>query len=238
MGVEGGMKCVKFLVFFFNFIFWLCGIALIVLGILVQIELNNTLQITSVSASGAPIVILIVGVVVFFIAFFGCCGAWKENYCMVTTFAILLTVIFLVEIAAAIAGYIFKNQIKDALDVEIRKEMAQYNTSKEFREALDKLQRGYSCCGATNFTDWFEVPGFSPRSVPESCCKRNTTDCTKDPTPANVFKDGCVSQMEGWMKKHVVIVAGVALGIAFFELLGIIFACCLMKGIRSGYEVM
>lgn len=64
----------------------LCGIALIALGIFVQIELKNTLVMTGPpSASAAPIVILSVGVIVFFISFFGCCGAAKENYCMVTT---------------------------------------------------------------------------------------------------------------------------------------------------------
>lgn len=63
----------------------LCGIALIALGVYVQIELNKTLVMTSLSNSGAPIVILAVGVIIFFISFFGCCGAWKENYCMVTT---------------------------------------------------------------------------------------------------------------------------------------------------------
>uniref|UniRef100_K7F500 CD63 molecule n=1 Tax=Pelodiscus sinensis TaxID=13735 RepID=K7F500_PELSI len=85
MAVEGCMRCVKFLVFFFNFLFWLCGIALIVIGIYVQMELNNTLIMSSASASGAPIVIIVVGVVIFFVSFFGCCGAWKESYCMVTT---------------------------------------------------------------------------------------------------------------------------------------------------------
>ncbi|GCB79064.1 hypothetical protein scyTo_0019486, partial [Scyliorhinus torazame] len=64
---------------------WISGIALIVVGILVQTKVNGTLHITNVAASGAPIVIIIVGVVINFVAFFGCCGAWKENYCMVTT---------------------------------------------------------------------------------------------------------------------------------------------------------
>ncbi|CAI9546732.1 unnamed protein product [Staurois parvus] len=109
MAVEGGMKCIKYLIFIFNLIFWLCGIALIGLGIYVQIYLNKTLTISNVSTSGAPIVLIVVGVVIFFISFFGCCGAVKENYCMVTTFAVLLGVIFLVEIAAAIAGYVFRN---------------------------------------------------------------------------------------------------------------------------------
>uniref|UniRef100_A0A8D0BP57 Tetraspanin n=1 Tax=Salvator merianae TaxID=96440 RepID=A0A8D0BP57_SALMN len=237
MGVEGGMKCVKFLVFFFNFIFWLCGIALIALGIYVQLELKNTLVITSASASGVPIVLIAVGVVIFFISFFACCGAAKENYCMVTTFAILLTVIFLAEIAAAIAGYIFKDQIQTVIDKEVREEMKMYKSDKDIAKVMDDLQKGYSCCGATNFTDWFEVTEFKNQTVPWSCCKNNT-DCTKKPTTDNVNNEGCVIKIEAWMKKHVVIVAAVALGIAFFELLGIIFACCLMKGIRKGYEVM
>eukprot|EP00064_Thunnus_orientalis_P015736 superscaffoldBa00002975_g15793 len=67
------------------------------------------------SASGAPIVLIGIGVVIFFIAFFGCCGAWKENYCMVTTFAILISLIIIVEIAAAIAGYIFRNKVSHCI---------------------------------------------------------------------------------------------------------------------------
>uniref|UniRef100_A0A7N5JDW3 Tetraspanin n=1 Tax=Ailuropoda melanoleuca TaxID=9646 RepID=A0A7N5JDW3_AILME len=238
MGVDGGMKCVKFLVFFFNFIFWLCGIALIALGIYVQIELNKTLIMTGpASASAAPIVILSVGVIVFFISFFGCCGAIKENYCMVTTFAVLLTLIFLVEIAAAIAGYIFKNQIRSVINTEVQAEMQNYKNNTHVAKALDDLQMKYSCCGAHNYSDWFSVPAFKPNHVPLSCCK-NGTDCVNNPTINNTYTEGCVTKIEVWLQKHILIVAAVALGIAFFELLGIVFACCLMKGIRSGYEVM
>lgn len=240
MAVEGCMRCVKFLVFFFNFLFWLCGIALIVIGIYVQIELNNTLIMSSASASGAPIVIIVVGVVIFFVSFFGCCGAWKESYCMVTTFAILLTIIFLVEIAAAIAGYIFKDKVRTLLHDGLEDGMKKYNDSV-LREAIDNLQKEYSCCGVNNYTDWFSIPPFKANnSVPSSCCWANATSldtCGRNP-PQSINTGGCVKSIEAWLRKHIVIVAAVALGIAFFELLGIIFACCLMKGIRSGYEVM
>nr|XP_056723059.1 CD63 antigen [Euleptes europaea] len=240
MGVEGGMKCVRFLVFFFNFIFWICGIALIALGVYVQIKLNNTLHMSSLSSSGAPIVILIVGVIIFFISFFGCCGAWKENYCMVTTFAVLLTLIFLVEIAAAIAGYIYRDKIQSVVNEQIREAMRETKNNKNttLTNDFDALQKQYSCCGATNFTDWFNATGVFDRTVPASCCKNHTDDCTKNPTSSNTFTEGCTSKIEELLRKHILIIAGVALGIAFFELLGIIFACCLMKGIRSGYEVM
>ncbi|XP_065431952.1 CD63 antigen [Chrysemys picta bellii] len=241
MALEGGMKCVKFLVFFFNFLFWLCGIALIVIGVLVQLELNKTLIMSSPSASGAPIVIIVVGVVIFFVSFFGCCGASKENYCMVTTFAVLLTCIFLVEIAAAIAGYIFKDKVRTALQGGLEDAMKKYSKDELVAETMNELQKKYSCCGAHNYTDWFKYEPFkSNHSVPTSCCQANATlsTCNVNPTADTINVQGCAESIEAWLKKHIVIVAAVALGIAFFELLGIVFACCLMRGIRRGYEVM
>lgn len=114
--------------------------ALIALGIYAHVALDKTLVVSSASASSTPLAILVLGIVIFFISFFGCCGAWKESYCMVTTvsaltphhhhpdppplnpphpdplpappqFAVLLSIIFLVEIAAAIAGYVFKDKV-------------------------------------------------------------------------------------------------------------------------------
>nr|XP_033793593.1 CD63 antigen [Geotrypetes seraphini]XP_033793594.1 CD63 antigen [Geotrypetes seraphini] len=238
MAVEGGMKCVKFLVFFFNFLFWICGIALIALGVFVQVQLNDSIIIKNASSSGAPIVIIIVGVVIFFVAFFGCCGAWKENYCMVTTFAILLTLIFLVEIAAAIAGYVFKDKVNDFLRTSFKDGMSKYNTSAEVKKALDDIQHNFKCCGANNSEEWSTYPPFNvSHGFPDSCCVNMTKDCGKASSP-QINKEGCMEKVNAWIKKNVVIIAGVALGIAFFELLGIIFSCCLMKGIRSGYEVM
>ncbi|CAJ0918162.1 unnamed protein product [Ranitomeya imitator] len=183
----------------------ICGCALIGLGIYVLVQMHNPQVFKNASVFGPPIVIIAVGVVIFFISFFGCCGAVKENYCMVTTFAVLLGLIFLVEIAAAIAGYVYRGQFK--------------------------------CCGANNFTDWKNYDPFKgTNDVPDSCCKQFLLNCGKNLT--NIYTAGCVPTIEAIFKTNIGIIAGVALGIAFFEVLGIIFACCLMKGIRSGYEVM
>jgi hypothetical protein len=37
----------------------------------------------------APLILVVVGVIIFVIAFFGCCGAMKENNCMVLTVSCL-----------------------------------------------------------------------------------------------------------------------------------------------------
>ncbi|KAJ7428580.1 hypothetical protein BTVI_00234 [Pitangus sulphuratus] len=117
--------------------------------------------------------------------------------------------------------------------------MNKYGKDPAVTEALDELQRDFNCCGAINYTDWANIEQFQANdTVPRSCCRVNTTTCNVHPSPATVYAKGCVQSIEGWMKKNILVVAAVALGIAFFEILGIIFACCLMRGIRSGYEVM
>lgn len=234
------MKCVKFLLFFFNFIFWLCGLALIVVGILVQVSLHNTFMIHDATASGVPIVLIGVGVVIFFIAFFGCCGAWKENYCMITTFAILLSVIIIVEIAAAIAGYIFRNKISNVVQDSLTEMITKYNNSSaEFRKTVDKLQEDLKCCGVNSSSDW---KNFKPNgnSVPDSCCVNVTINCgDKTMTDAaKVHQEGCHDAVEALLKKNIQWVIVAALVIAFLQIMGIVFSCLLMRGIRSGYEVM
>jgi len=53
---------------------------------------------------GAPektaIVLIVIGSILFLIAFFGCVGACFENQCMLTTFAILLVLGIVVELFA------------------------------------------------------------------------------------------------------------------------------------------
>ncbi|XP_034551167.1 CD63 antigen [Notolabrus celidotus] len=239
MGVEGGMKCVKFLLFLFNFIFWLCGLALIVVGILVQVALHKTLMIKDASASGAPIVVIGVGVVIFFIAFFGCCGAWKENYCMVTMFAVLLSLVIIVQIAAAIAGYVFRNKLSTIVQDSLVDMIDKYNSTSQFKETVDKLQEDLKCCGVNSSADW---RAFKPdrKSVPDSCCVNVTAGCGVGAlaTPAKLNKEGCHDAVVAFLNKNIQWVIVAALVIAFLQIMGIVFACMLMRGIRSGYEVM
>lgn len=67
--------------------------ALVAIGIYAQLALDKALAVSSTSAAGSPVAILVLGIVIFFISFFGCCGAWKESYCMVTTVSTPLAMI-------------------------------------------------------------------------------------------------------------------------------------------------
>jgi len=233
------MKCVKFLLFLFNFIFWICGLALIIVGILVQVTLNSTLMIKDPSASAVPILIIGVGVVIFFIAFFGCCGAWKENYCMVTTFVLLLCLIIIVEIGAAIAGYIYRGKVSAVVQDSLGDMISKYNSTAEVHKAVNKIQTELKCCGVNNYTDW---SGHLPEanSVPDTCCVNITTNCGRGAMTdaSKIHQEGCRSAVELLLKKNIQWIIVAALIIAFLQIMGVVFSCLLMRGIRSGYEVM
>ncbi|XP_004070924.1 CD63 antigen [Oryzias latipes] len=240
MGVEGAMKCVKFSLVFFNFICWLCGLALVVVGIMVQVSLHNTLKIKDVSMSGIPIVIIAVGALIFFIAFFGCCGAWKEHYCMVTTFAVLLTLIIIIEIAAAIAGFVFRNKISPIVNEGLTKMIENYkNGTDDFKATVDQIQENLKCCGVNSSSDWSYLDSDG-NSVPDSCCINKTKGCGKGSmkNAGTVYQKGCHDVIENLLKTNIQWVIVAAIVIALVQILGVVFSCLLMKSIRSGYEVM
>ncbi|KAK2885426.1 hypothetical protein QQF64_021206 [Cirrhinus molitorella] len=237
MAVEGGAKCVKYLLFFFNFIFWLCGLALIVVGVLAKVSINATAILKGYT--GSPLVVIVVGVVIFFIAFFGCCGAWKENQCMVTMFAVLLSIIVVIEIGAAIAGYVLRGKLTDALNKGFDIMITGYNETDN-REAIDSVQKQFKCCGGNSSEDWSKTKFLAANSVPDSCCKNITKDCgvgaIKDAN--KIYIDGCLPIVDKVIKENILWIAVAALVIAFVQITGIVLSCILMRAIRSGYEVM
>uniref|UniRef100_A0A8C1BPS1 Tetraspanin n=1 Tax=Cyprinus carpio carpio TaxID=630221 RepID=A0A8C1BPS1_CYPCA len=237
MAVEGGAKCIKYMLFFFNFIFWLCGLALIVVGVLAKLSINTMAFLKGYS--GSPLVLIVVGVIIFFIAFFGCCGAWKENQCMITMFAVILSLIVITEIGAAIAGYVFRGNLTDLLNKGFDDMITGYNVTEK-RETLDNIQEQFKCCGKNSSSDWKSSKFFDSNSVPDSCCKNVTKGCGKGALQetSKINTDGCQPILDKFLKQNFLWIAVAALVIAFVQITGIVLACILMRAIRSGYEVM
>ncbi|XP_034732691.1 CD9 antigen-like isoform X2 [Etheostoma cragini] len=84
--VEGGMKCVKYLLFVFNFIFWLMGSFVLAVGLWLRFDPET---VSLLNGDKAPdtffigVYILIgAGSLVMLVGFFGCCGAVRESQCL------------------------------------------------------------------------------------------------------------------------------------------------------------
>lgn len=231
--VEGGMKCVKYLLFLFNLIFVLAGIGLIATGAYVKIKLDEYYDFFGNDYMGPGILLIVVGVIIFLLAFFGCCGAYKENYCLTMMFAVLLGVIFIMELAGGIAGFVLRNDIEGDVKTTLLDAEKNYNKTGHggVTKAWNKLQDEFDCCGVENKTEWEAYTGDKP---PASCCPSTVADCTYD----QAYNKGCRNAFEDWLKAKVAIVGGVGIGLAFIQIVGILFACCLARAIRKEYEVV
>lgn len=241
--VSGGMKCVKYVLFAFNFVIVLAGLVLVIAGALVQTKFNDYLSFFGGTANAAAIFLIVIGVIVSIIGFFGCCGAAKESHCMIVTFIVLLCIVLVLEVAAAIVAFVLRNKITAALGDEMQKATVNYGVTDHngVTRAWDKVQKTFTCCGAANYTDWYgnEMLG-NTSSVPDTCCINATDGCGWDQmeTANAIYTDGCVDGFVKWVTSNIGIVGGIAAGLTVVQVIGIMIAGCLASAIRREYEAV
>ncbi|KAJ7381430.1 Tetraspanin-7 [Desmophyllum pertusum] len=239
------MQCVRCMLFVFNTLFWLTGFGLLGVGIWVRVQFSDYMKLSSHDYSTACYVMIGAGVLVTIIGFLGCCGALKEQVCMLKTFAVILGFLFLVELGGSITGYVFRHEIKGGLSQGLDVALNEYRQDG-FKEAWDGLQSNLECCGNKNYTDWFykewTTEETGNNSVPQSCCVETKANCNKNVTshPDTVYSKGCYNAGVAFFENKLLIIGGVTLGIAVFQLLGVALSCCLASNIQhaSKYELV
>ncbi|ELT87615.1 hypothetical protein CAPTEDRAFT_132011 [Capitella teleta] len=183
---------IKYLVFIFNFLFWLIGLALIGIGAWAFLE-KNKLEYNTDSGSGLDlyditfdlsIIMMIIGGVIFVISFLGCIGALRENLCLLKTFAYVLGFIFLGEVVLACLAFVFSSEVKAKVtDLLAMEGLERYREDDDFRNLIDWTQKTFECCGVSlkGYQDWSRNVYFNctddNRSVercgvPYSCCRQ------------------------------------------------------------------
>uniref|UniRef100_A0A336KBV0 Tetraspanin n=1 Tax=Culicoides sonorensis TaxID=179676 RepID=A0A336KBV0_CULSO len=232
--------CAKYLVFFFNLLFALTGLILFTVGAVILARYYHYYNFVGETYWSAPLVLIVVGSVVFIIAFFGCCSAIKENSCMILTFSILLVLIFLTEIGVGISGYIKHSELPEILDHNFNKTFLSYNSDADSRQAWSLIQDEFKCCGISKPEDWREI--YKNDTVPRSCCPPGTIppDLPKNTTCTQEYaaKQGCKRQLNEFLDGYALILAGVGVSIAFVQLLGVCLACCLSRAFKENYEAV
>uniref|UniRef100_UPI00398153A5 tetraspanin family protein n=1 Tax=Salmonella sp. s54925 TaxID=3159674 RepID=UPI00398153A5 len=102
-----------------------------------------------------------------------------------------------------------------------------YNDTK-YQEAFDSVQKEFDCCGISSYTDWAN----HSIAVPKSCCK-NSSPCN---VTSDYYKDGCADKLFDYLKDHMALVGGLAVGVAVIQIVGIIFACIVRRDVKEGYN--
>ncbi|XP_029439070.1 CD151 antigen [Rhinatrema bivittatum] len=239
-----GTICLKYLLFTFNFFFWLAGGAVMAVGIWTLVEKSSYISLLSSSTYAATAYILVIaGVIVMITGILGCCATFKERRNLLRAYFILLLCIFLLEILAGVLAYIYYQQLSGELKQNLKDTMTmKYKQPDEDKvtNAVDKLQQEFKCCGSNNSDDWRDSAWIKSseadgRQVPDSCCKTITEKCGKRVHPSNIYKveGGCITKLENFIQEHLRIIGAVGLGIACVQIFGMIFTCCLYRSLKA-----
>uniref|UniRef100_A0A669DQB3 Tetraspanin n=1 Tax=Oreochromis niloticus TaxID=8128 RepID=A0A669DQB3_ORENI len=242
--------CIKYFIFGFNILFWLLGMALVGIGLWAWSEkgvLSNISSITDLGGLDPVWLFMVVGAVMFILGFAGCIGALRENTFLLKFFSVFLGIIFFLELTTGVLAFVFKDWIKDQLNLFINNNIRAYRDDIDLQNLIDFTQEYWECCGAFGADDWnlniyFNCTDGNPSrekcGVPFSCCTKDPA-CGQLTPPAHEQKDhinvkGCVPQFEKWLQDNLTLVAGIFIGVALLQIFGI----CLAQNLVSDIEAV
>lgn len=228
------MTCIKYLLHLFTLIIGLSGLAILAVSYLIWREYYKYAEFIDLKVYSPPIVLMIAGSVVFILAFVGWCGTIRDSHCLLTLFASLIFIVFFLEIAIGVLGYIERENVNQMSEKILNGTIPKYYTDKKIQETWDIIQTDGGCCGVNSYNDWKDTSG-----LPHSCCKdlEMTATCTVDYIKAKKIP-GCLPFLRDFMKSNILIIGGVCVSVALLQLIGILFACNLARMIRHEYETV
>ncbi|KAM4881767.1 tetraspanin-8 [Thomomys bottae] len=241
-GVSG---CIKYSMFVFNFLFWICGCLILGIAIWLRVSKDSKEVLTSGnSTSSDPFVavniLIAVGAIIMILGFLGCCGAVKESRCMLLLFFIILLLILLLQVAAGILGAAFKSEsirvLNETLHTNVGYLSGKGENGEEFRKAMNSLQKELHCCGLINgASDWGD--NFNQYSesckCPQASSSSSSSDTCETYNGITVYKQTCISLIKDMVENYIIIIIGIAFGLAVIEILGLVFSMVLYCQIGS-----
>jgi len=242
MGCGSGI--VKLILFGVNSVLALVGLALLIVAILVAVDFADAIDNVELpGVQAAPIIVIILSSIIFVIAFLGCCGACKENTCMLTTYSIICIVLFIAQVAVGIWALIEINDEGDLQNV-VRKGIKGvfdgYYDNNADKDAMDGTQTAFNCCGVDGYKDYGAIFGKAP---PNSCCKNYENDnsnCNTSNT-SEIYTEGCAVKMTEFIEDNMRIIGIVTITLSVVEVAVAIFGLILSNSIkneqrRGGYQ--
>ncbi|XP_041034888.1 tetraspanin-33b [Carcharodon carcharias] len=245
---------IKYYLFFFSFLFWIISLVIVAIGVYAKIQ-KATDAVRDTFVIDPAIIMIVVGAVMFLITFCGCIGALRENIVLLQVFSVSLTILFLVQLAVGVLGFIYSDMAEDTVSKFMKKAIVHYRNDIDLQNLIDYIQREFQCCGWTSYKDWSKNMYFnctpnnpSPErcGVPYSCCilipgeSVINTMCgfgkqSLDQLEASKFLHpaGCADKAAIWIESHLLLVGGIVLGLALPQIGGIVLSRMLIGQIKE-----
>lgn len=238
-----GMKVFKYMLFGFNVIFWIAGLAAIGIGIWMYFDPGRFNDFLGDYNFRIPSLTLIAsGVFVCFVGGCGCVGAIQESRCLLATYFAMLLIIFTAEAAAGVLAFLYREKVdeivtKEAKDIILNK-FGMGNEHIDF--AVNTVQNKMSCCGAESYKDylksqWWLATRNRDKTVPESCCDVQSRCIAQTLNP---YTDGCIDKVKSFLEQNMLLLALLSIVLAVIQLFGLAFSCTLFFSIDKNYTEM
>ncbi|KAL4231235.1 Tetraspanin-33 [Mactra antiquata] len=239
----------KYLLFFFNFMLWLCGGIMLGIGVWAYIEKSKDfyqdIQTVYDVLADLSLLLIIAGSIIFFVGYAGCIGALRENLCWLRIFYAIIIGIVLFEITIAVLAFVKKDEMRSWVSDVLKEGMIlRYQDDED--AVMDWFQENIKCCGINGYKDWNknmyfnctkENPSGLRCGVPYSCCKDPDAlnpgipnilcgagalnDSLTFTATSKIFTIGCIDAIIQFGEENLPIIGGVVLGIGIPQLLGI-----------------
>jgi len=233
------------LTIFFNVMFLLAGLGILGVGIWVIVDFGSWSSLFTGSSSVlfqyAAFAMIGLGSFITIVAFLGCCGAWKENGCLLVTFAIILIALLMAEVAVMVLAFVYYTQIDALLSTSALASLTTtYGTTTAAGVATtnvwDLTHVTFSCCGYNNGTDWagsvYDQSSTAAMPWPTSCCRItsgvvvNQAQCIATSDSAYSYAaTGCVTALKNLINKYTPIIGGISAGVMLIQIMAVSFAC-------------
>ncbi|KAM4717982.1 tetraspanin 35 [Anableps anableps] len=243
MGCFGFLKAMMFA---FNGIIFLAGVAILGVGIWVKVDSGSIFsflgKIEGVPAELSQVLnvgylLIAIGGLLVVIGFLGCCGAIKESKCMLLLFFMIVLLVFIAEVAGAVVILVFR-PLADQLFTKVgtaavKNIQEDYGKNADITGLWNTTMDTLKCCGFYNFTDFTNSPYYVAHgsNYPTQCCLINGP--CNETVAAEKKADGCFPKIKKLIDDNTVVIVGVALGIAALEICAMIVSMILYCRIKS-----
>ncbi|XP_028928565.1 tetraspanin-33 isoform X2 [Ornithorhynchus anatinus] len=233
---------VKYLLFFFNMLFWVIAIVLVGVGVYARLMKHAETAMACLAVDPA-ILLITVGILMFLLTFCGCIGSLRENICL------------LQMLAAGVLGFVFSDKARGKVSEIINKAIVHYRDDLDLQNLIDFGQKEFNCCGGVSYKDWsrnlyFNCTDDNPSrercSVPFSCCLHVpdqtviNTMCGQGMQSLDYLEagevintNGCIDKLVNWIHSNLFLLGGLALGLVIPQLVGILLSQILINQIKD-----
>ncbi|XP_026332018.1 leukocyte surface antigen CD53-like [Hyposmocoma kahamanoa] len=202
----------------------LVGATFIGIGIAVLVALDKITDLIP-AINTIPILVIVIGCIIFLIAFFGCCGAVRENGCLLIMYAVCMLIMAGANIWLAVAIFNNLNGLMNTIEEWVDTAFQQHGqTLNGMFRALEELLR---CCGTTGKESYNDL-----LFIPSSCCPLENCD------NADTYYDGCSAKFTEYLTNFGNIVGYIVIVVICIEVTAMIFALFLNSRIskaKRGY---